>query len=138
MESPYEWNMVMGHVLNLCVDRWIARDYDIDLPVLGNVTHVVWADNVYSLFAYPLEAQRMAHDFTDIMVHHFGLRWKPESLEYLTTLRGSASPMSLWQDGGQLDVKHVQEMHVLESVLCNSGSVLPAVRHRLGRAAACF
>ena len=138
MESPWEWNMVMRHVLNLCVDRWVSSGYGIDLPVLGKVTNVVWADNIYFLSAYPLEAQRMAQDFTDIMVHQFGLRWKPESLEFLTTSRGSASPLSLRQDGGQLDVKHVQEMHVLGSVLWNTGSVLPAVRHRLGRAAACF
>ena len=80
----------------------------------------------------------MAQDFTDVLAGHFKLYWKPESLEILTTVRQATPPVILRQEDQQLQVKQVQDLHVLGSLISSSGSIMPAVRYRLGRATACY
>jgi hypothetical protein len=137
IESPWEWNMVLRHALDICVDAWLGRGFGIELPVVGRVTYVVWADNVYFIGHTPQDVQTMAQEFTDVIVS-FKLRWKPESLQLLTTDKRGHSPVRLCQNGSVLEVGIVDELEVLGSIISNTGSSMPAVRHRLAKATACF
>ena len=121
----------------MSVDGWNNREFGIELPVLDKVTHVAWADNVYFVSHKSLDVQTTAQDFTDVIVG-FRLRWKPESLQLLTTDRTDLAPVQLQQHGSNLEVEIVDELAILGSVISNTGSSMPAVQHILAKATVCF
>ena len=47
VEATFEWNVSTRYLLDLCTDVWIAKGYGVDLPIIGQTTHLVWADNIY-------------------------------------------------------------------------------------------
>eukprot|EP00973_Karenia_brevis_P093483 12417512-Karenia_brevis.AAC.1 len=136
-EAPWEWNLVMRHALDLCRDKWTRSGLGINMPVVGPVMYVVWADNVYFISHHALEVQHMAQDFTNVL-QSFRLQWKPESLEYLSTDPGSPKTLTLWQEHECLEVPQVEVMEVLGAKIARDGNTLTSMRHRLGRATACF
>ena len=137
IESPWEWNTVMRHALDLCVDKRLKHGWGIDLPVVGRVTHAVWADNVYFVSHMPEDARTIVQEFTSVL-NSFKLRWKPESLQYLTTAPDASAVMTIMQHAEELTVEYVTELEILGSMLSATGSSAPALKHRLAKAAACF
>ncbi len=122
IESTWEWNLVVRRILDSCVDRWKGQNFGLESPALGKTTHVVWADNLYFLGHSIDQVIHMAQDFTDRLVE-LKMRWKPSSLQFLTTARGSANgcPSMIVQQNNQLQVAIVEDMDVLGAMLNSKG-----------------
>ena len=74
----------------------ISEGLGVELPVIGLTMYVIWADNVFFIGHQPTDVQKMAQDFTDVL-HGFNLHWKPASMEYVSTLSGAPSNLSIWE-----------------------------------------
>lgn len=105
IESTFNWHTVIQYMLDTCIDRWQQREYGVDLPVLGRVTHLVWADNLYFLGHSAEDVTAMAQDFTDVLVASRML-WKRSSLQILGTGPMPSSVM-LWQHGHPIEIEQV-------------------------------
>ena len=129
--------MVVRHILDTCIDRWISLQYGIDLPALGRTTHLVWADNVYFLGHSCEQVLSMTQDFTDMLVA-MRMRWKLGSLQLLHTDQALVQQAAIWQHGESVPVKVVEDMEVLGTLITSANDNLRPVRHRLAKAAAAF
>ena len=74
-ESPWEWNMVMRHAPDVCVQKWNLEGLGVELPVLGMIQIVIWADDIFFLSRHPQEVMGMTQDFTDVLIN-FKMQWK--------------------------------------------------------------
>ena len=140
IESAREWNLVVRRILDSCYDRWESQQYGIKLPLLGAVTHVVWADNIYFIGRSRDAVIAMGQDFTDILVA-CGMQWKKSSLQLLATLPHeeiNCASLGLWQHGHFQPIELVVDMEALGTIISTSGSPLKPVRHRLAKATAAF
>ena len=82
VEAPWQWNVVMRHLLALLVPSWERRGFGSKVPYVHCLTHLVWADNLYFLASSFVNLQTMMQEFTDLLVHA-KLSWKNGSLQVM-------------------------------------------------------
>ena len=75
-------------MLHMLGAQWIAWGIGVELPIVGRVTHLLWADNVFLLSHNKGHLAAMLQMLTDILAS-YGLRWKRQSLSYTHSLQGS-------------------------------------------------
>eukprot|EP00973_Karenia_brevis_P078979 10961462-Karenia_brevis.AAC.1 len=138
VESAWQWNLPMRMVLDRLVDSWAQRHLGIELPGVGLVNHLLWADNVYFLAHSREGLQTMIAEFSSSL-YELGLRWKPSSLEFVHTCSGDAmGPLTVDVGPNSFEFKNVAQMLVLGSVISTSRVICDAVEHRLQKGSACF
>jgi len=142
VEAPWQWNVVMRHLLALLVPSWEGRGLGIKVPYVHCLTHFVWADNIYFLASSLVNLQTMMQEFTDLLVHA-RLAWKSGSLQVIYS--GSVPnaccfhlQQNVAADGGCIAVESVDVMEVLGANLSSTGSSTTILQHRLSKATSCF
>eukprot|EP00973_Karenia_brevis_P032152 4433405-Karenia_brevis.AAC.1 len=137
VESTFMWNVVIRMLLDKLLDSWLDRQFGIELPRLGLVTHLVWADNLYFLGNSLQAVHTMMTEFTEIL-NEVSLFWKASSLELLHTSTLHIDNVSIHQHGHSLDVKVVLDMALLGTVLSSRSPQKAPVHHRFQKASAAF
>lgn len=138
VESPWEWNAVMRHLLSLLVPSWEGRGFGIDVPYMRRLTHLVWADNLYFVGSSVQQVQSMMQEFTDKLVAA-GMSWKAGSLKIMhATSLEHPCEFVLNQRCETINVEAVETLEVLGAELSKTGSSITLLEHRLAQATSCF
>ena len=113
------------------------REFGVELPWLGRVTHLAWADNVYFRGHSSNTVHTMLLEFTTAL-HASIMEGKPSSLELLHTSKDCIPTLRIQQRGGSVPVEEVAEVNALGSLLSVEKPTCRPVEHRLGKASASF
>jgi len=138
VESAWEWNLPMRMILDQLLDQWLGAGIGIDLPGIGLVNHLLWADNVYFLAHSRKDLKVMLTDFSQ-KLYKLGLFWKLTSLEFLHT-NDLDNESVLNVDVGDVvcSFKSVSVMCLLGSELSLDNPIAHPIEHRLRKGDACF
>ncbi len=82
LDTPWYWNLLVRTVLDICIPIWNCIGFGVVLPIMGNLHHLVWADNINLLAGGRADMQLMINDVT-MAFARFGFEWKPSSLQVL-------------------------------------------------------
>eukprot|EP00959_Pyramimonas_sp_CCMP1952_P313134 6554386-Pyramimonas_sp.AAC.1 len=93
---------------------------------------VVRAVNLYSI-GHSERVRVMMQHFTNIIVL-FTLRWKLDSLQYVTSEPAATEAFQLQHGGERLWPGKLSTVEVLGAILSSDGDTLPSVWHQLGKA----
>ena len=92
----------MEAILSPLVSSWERQGYAVlGEAGLKTITHAVWADNVFIFAASKEQFASMCQELTDAVYAH-KLRWKPSSLEVLSTGVPFVNAIAVTVSSGQL------------------------------------
>ena len=138
MESAWEWNLPMRMILDQLLDKWFAANIGIDLPGVGLVNHLLWADNVYFLSHSRADLETMLTDFSN-KLYLLGLRWKESSLEFLhTNGLDNKNDINICARDANCVFKFVSDLNLLGSKVSLSNLFAAPIEHRFRKSDSCF
>ena len=137
VETTWKWNMVTRMVLDMVVGSWAQAGMGVDLPDLGRVSHLVWADNFYLVAHSKEDITHMLQMLSDVTAA-YGLTWKRTSLVYTHSVRNQQGPLWFWQEGQQVPVQEEGFLECLGAIINSDGKMQEGVDHRLKKATAAF
>ena len=136
VESAYQWNAVMFMCLAELTPLWHDSGYGVDLGG-RRYTHAVWADNIWLFDHCPCNLKKMMQSLTAVLALHH-LRWKPDSLCYMASVKSELVDMMVDDGIDVLKVPNVDSMEVLGVRLNKTGATTPSFQHRASRADKAF
>ena len=128
-ESPPVFRDCVMHCLDGLVQQWRRLRFGIELGQGFFLTHLVWADNIYLYGSSRSQLMCMIEMVTDAIWAR-RLRWKPGSLEVLTTT-GDTGTFKVKQGNDDLDIQIVDQMKVLGGIVDCRGCTMGRMNHRL-------
>ena len=138
-ETPGLFNTIMEMIAEPLVESWKARGFGWVMDEMDPFTHAVWANNWFLVGKSVEEAMIMMKELTQAVLSS-GLRWKPESLEMMTSMAMAQVQGETFvaSDGSVINIKAVEVLSVLGILRDRGGNTGTSVDFRLSRAEACF
>ncbi len=92
-DAAFKWKIVTEDVYAVLANRWEALGFGVQIDRC-RFTHLIWADNWYTLASNVAMLTRMLKDLTSVMLSR-GLYWKEKSLELMTALLNAPENLTM-------------------------------------------